>query len=81
MSELFTVVFTQPILNALVFLYTALPGNDVGVAIVVLTLIIRFVLYPLNKKSIQSQKALQELQPKMEEIKKLYANNKQEQGN
>ena len=80
MFSFFQAVFYQPLFNALVFLYTALPGNDVGVAIVVLTLIIRFVLYPLNKKSIQSQKALQELQPKMEEIKKLYANNKQEQG-
>jgi YidC/Oxa1 family membrane protein insertase len=80
MINFFHIVFYQPIFNALIFLYNIVPGNDVGIAIVILTLIIRFALYPLNKKSIQSQKALQDLQPKMEEIKQKYANDKQEQG-
>ncbi|OGF28284.1 hypothetical protein A2477_02385 [Candidatus Falkowbacteria bacterium RIFOXYC2_FULL_47_12] len=80
MTNIFHVVFYQPIFNALIFLYNIVPGNDVGIAIVILTLIIRFALYPLNKKSIQSQKSLQDLQPKMEAIKQKYSNNKQEQG-
>lgn len=80
MLSIFQTIFYQPLFNALVFLYNIIPGNDVGVAIVILTLIIRFILYPLNKQSIQSQKALQDIQPKMEEIKQKYPNNKQEQG-
>lgn len=80
MSTFFHAVLYQPLFNLLIFLYNIIPGNDIGVAIIILTLIIRFALYPLNKKSIQSQKDLQTLQPKLEEIKKKYADNKQEQG-
>jgi len=80
MSNLFHVFLYQPLFNFLVFLYDIIPGNDIGIAIVVLTLIIRFALYPLNKKSIQSQKSLQNLQPQMEAIKKKHADDKQEQG-
>lgn len=80
MSYLFNIIFYQPILNALVFLYDIVPGNDIGVAIVILTLIIRFILYPLNKQSIKSQKSLQDLQPKIEHLKKEYKNDKQELG-
>ena len=80
MSELFHVVFYQPILNLLVFFYNIIPGNDIGVAIVVLTAFIRLILYPLNQQSIKSQKALKDLQPKIDELKKKYANDKTEQG-
>jgi YidC/Oxa1 family membrane protein insertase len=80
MSELFHVIFYQPILNLLVFFYNIIPGNDIGVAIVVLTVLIRAILYPLNQQSIKSQKALKDLQPKIDELKKKYANDKTEQG-
>jgi YidC/Oxa1 family membrane protein insertase len=80
MSEIFNLIFYQPILNLLVFLYNIVPGHDIGVAIIIMTVIIKLVLLPLSKQSIKSQKSLQELQPKIEEIKKKYANNKEEQG-
>jgi YidC/Oxa1 family membrane protein insertase len=80
MSSIFTTIFYQPILNLLVFLYNIVPGHDLGVVIVLLTIIIKLVLLPLTKQSIKSQKALQDLQPKIEEIKKKYAGNKEEMG-
>ncbi|MBI4812543.1 membrane protein insertase YidC [Candidatus Falkowbacteria bacterium] len=80
MSTIFTTIFYQPILNLLVFLYNIVPGHDLGIAIILLTVIIKLVLLPLTKQSIKSQKALQDLQPKIEEIKKKYANNKEEMG-
>lgn len=78
MSELFHIVFYQPIFNILVFLYDLVP--DIGIAIVLLTLLIRIALYPLNRKALRSQKALQELQPKIDELKKEYKGNQQELG-
>lgn len=69
----------RPLFNILVFLYNTIPGHDIGVAIIVLTALLRFALWPLSQKSIKSQKALQELQPKMNEIKKKYKNNKEKQ--
>ena len=80
MSQIFTVVFYQPILNLLVFLYNIVPGHDIGLAIIIMTVVIKLILLPLSKQSIKSQKALQEIQPKIDEIKKMYADKKEEQG-
>jgi len=75
---IFNEVLYRPLFNALVWLYNIIPGNDLGVAIVVLTILIRFIFYPLSKKAIQSQKAISVLQPKIKEIQKKYKN-KEEQ--
>ena len=80
MSSIFRVIFYEPILNLLVFLYNIIPGHDIGLAIIAMTVIIKLVLLPLSKQSIKSQKALQLLQPKINELKKKYANNKEELG-
>ncbi len=77
---MFQTFFYQPILNLVVFLYNIVPGHDLGIAIILLTIIIKLLLLPLSKKSLKSQKALQDLQPKIEEIKKKYANKKEEMG-
>ncbi len=77
---MFQTIFYQPILNLVVFLYNIVPGHDLGLAIIVLTIIIRMVLWPLSQKSIKAQKSLQELQPKIDEIKKKYAKNKEKMG-
>lgn len=80
MSEIFNIIFYQPILNLLVFLYNIAPGHDIGLAIIIMTAAIKLILLPLSKQSIKSQKVLQDLQPKINEIKKKYADNKEEQG-
>jgi len=78
MSNIFTVIFYQPILNLLVFLYNTVSFQDLGIAIILLTVLIKLILWPLGQQSIKSQKALQDLQPKIEELKKKYADNKVE---
>lgn len=77
MANLFTVIFYQPILNLVVLIYNYLPGHDIGWTIVILTLVVKLILYPLSKKSIEGQKALQTLQPKLDEIKKKYTGDKE----
>lgn len=72
MANLFTTIFYQPILNLLVFLYNTVSFQDLGVAIILLTIIIKLVFWPLGRQAIKSQKALQDLQPKIEELKKQY---------
>jgi len=78
MAHLFTIIFYQPILNLLVFLYDTISFHDLGVAIILLTVIIKLVFWPLGRQAIKSQKSLQDLQPKLEELKKKYADNKAE---
>lgn len=75
---IFNVLIYEPILNFLIFLYNIL-GNF-GLAVIALTLIIKLVLNPLNQKSIESQKMMAEMQPKIKEIQKKYKDNKEEQG-
>ncbi len=77
LGDLFQIFLYQPLFNLLIFLYNIVPGHDMGVAIIILTLMVRVLLYPLSRKSLESQKALQDLQPKMEELKKKYAQDKE----
>ena len=77
MKELFTLVFYQPILNLLVFFYNIIPGHDIGLAIILITVLIKLILHPFSVKSLKSQKALQELQPKIEAIKAKYKDQKE----
>ncbi len=78
--NIFEILFTRPILNLLVFIYNNIPGNDFGLSIIVLTVVIKFILFPLSVKSIKSQKALQDLQPKMNALKEKYKDNKEALG-
>lgn len=68
-----------PLFNFLVLIYNYIPGNDFGLAIILLTLIIRLALYPISIKALNSQRSLQKLQPKLEEIQKKYKNDKEKQ--
>jgi YidC/Oxa1 family membrane protein insertase len=77
MSEIFITFFYQPLFNLLVFLYNKIPGNDFGVSVIVLTLLIRLLLYRLNEKAIIIQKNISRIQPELEEIKRKYKNDKE----
>jgi YidC/Oxa1 family membrane protein insertase len=75
---MFNTIFYEPIYNALVFLVNIIPGGDIGLAIILLTIIIKFILLPLHRKAIVSQIKLKQLEPKINEIKAKYTD-KQEQ--
>ncbi len=77
---MFQTVFIQPVFNLLVFLYSTISFQDLGVAIILLTIILKTILLPLSKKSIKIQKDMQEIQPEIEELKKKHKDNKEEQG-
>lgn len=76
-TNIFNVIIYQPLYNGLIFLYNLFP--DLGVAIVLLTLIIRIMLIPLSKKSIESQKKMQEIQPEIKKLQEKYKNDKPKQ--
>lgn len=78
MSQLFHLILTQPLFNALVFLYNTVAFGDIGLAIILLTIVIRLILWPLSQKAIKAQRDLQELQPKIKELQKKHSN-KEEQ--
>lgn len=79
MLELFHVIVYQPIYNSLIFFYNTIPGSDFGVAIIVTTLLLKFLMIPLSQKQIESQRKMQLLQPKIRELQAKYKDRKEEQ--
>lgn len=74
---MFHTIFYQPIFNLLVFLYNTIAWHDLGVAIILITIIIRIILWPLNKSAIKSQRALQTIQPDIEALKEKHKDEKE----
>jgi YidC/Oxa1 family membrane protein insertase len=79
MIELYNTILYKPLFNAVIFLYNIIPGSDFGLAVIVLTLIIRASFFPLSVKTIRSQRALNKLNPKLKEIKEKHKNDTQAQ--
>lgn len=80
MKEFFTTTLYEPLLNTLVFIYHVLPWKDLGIAIIILTLLIKIALFYPSLKQMRSQKSLQEAQPHIDALKKKYKDDKEELG-
>ncbi len=77
-KSFFSFLIFQPLYNALIILYVIIP--DIGAAIILLTIIIRLLLIPVSKKSIASQKRMQDIQPELKKIQKKYKHDRALQG-
>jgi len=78
-SYLFNTFFYQPLFNSLIFLYNIVPGHDMGISIIILTILIRLIIWPLTNKGIKNQRVLNKIQPQIEEVKRKFKNNKEGQ--
>ena len=76
-SAIFHTIIYQPLFNILILLYNLVPGHDFGVAIVLITVLIRLILWPMSNKSIRAQKSMQSLQPKINALRTQYKDDKQ----
>ena len=79
-SSLFHTVVYNPIYNALVYFVDIVPGHDVGLAVIIVTILVRILLYPLSRKAIQAQLDMKRIAPEIEEIKKKFKDKPEEQG-
>jgi YidC/Oxa1 family membrane protein insertase len=78
--NLYNTVLYRPLFNALIIFYQLIPGHDFGVAVILLTILTRLIIYPLMTQSLKSQKTLAGLQPKIQEIQDKYKDDKERQG-
>jgi YidC/Oxa1 family membrane protein insertase len=74
---MFDTLIVKPIFNALMFIYSLIPGGDFGVAILIFTLLIRFALYPLVRAQLHQSKMMRKMQPELKKIKELANGNRQ----
>ena len=78
MLAIYDALLYRPILNLTVGLYDLL-FNDFGLAILALTVIVRLAIWPLTHKTLENQKAMMDLQPKLKEVQNKHKDNKEEQ--
>ena len=75
---MFEDLLIKPLYNGFVFLIDLAPGGDVGLAIIVLTLIVRIIFYPAFAASIRTQIAMAAIQPEIDELNRKYKDNTEE---
>lgn len=80
MKELFNDLLFIPLYNTLILLVDIIPGGDVGFAVIVLTLIVKFILFPLSKSAVKTSIKSKLIQGELEEIKTKHKDNREEMG-
>ncbi len=78
-ASLFNTLIHEPLYNALIFVLNHVPHADVGIAVIVLTIVVKLVLFPLTRKASHTQARVRDIMPLVENIKEKYKDNKQEQ--
>ena len=78
-GQVFNALIARPIFNLLILIIALLPGHNLGVAIIIFTLIVRTAMYPLLKKQLHHASAMRKLQPELKRIKKEAAGDRQKE--
>ncbi|MFC1625571.1 YidC/Oxa1 family membrane protein insertase [Patescibacteria group bacterium] len=73
--NIFNVILSQPLANGLIFFYNIL-GHNLGVAILVFSIVLVFALRPLTRPYMESMKKIKELQPQLDKLKKKHGSDK-----
>lgn len=79
-ASLFEVLVVEPIFNLLVTIYALLPGHNFGLAIILFTVLIRLLMWPMLRKQLRQTKLMRELQPELKRIKKAAAGDRAKEG-
>lgn len=76
-SSLFHTVLYVPIYNLLIFLVDVVPGGDVGIAVIVATLVVKLIIAPFSISAIKTQRRMKFVEPQMKEIKEKYKDDRE----
>jgi YidC/Oxa1 family membrane protein insertase len=76
LHDFFTYALYQPLFNALIFLAWLIPGHSIGSAIIALTIIIRLALLPGSIKTMEHQRRMKALQPRIDALKDKHGDDK-----
>ena len=76
---MFTTFVVQPIFNLFVLIYGLLPGHNFGLALIIFTIVIRMLMWPLVKRQLGQTKTMRKLQPEIKKIKQQTKGNRQKE--
>ncbi len=68
-SGFFFTFFYQPLYNGLVFLMDVIPWVDIGVAVVIFTILVKLILFPLSRKAVRTQFLIKKYDADLKKIK------------
>lgn len=80
MKFLFNTFLYDPFYNSLVYLIDIIPGGDIGLAVIILTIVVKLILFPLSASSIRTQIKLKEVDGDLKKIREDYKDNREEMG-
>lgn len=78
--SLFDTLIVQPIFNLLIAIYGIIPGGDFGISLIVFTILVRIIMWPLVKKQLHQTKVMRKIQPELKKIKAKAKGDKQLEG-
>ena len=62
-------ILYEPLVNILALFVSIIPGGDLGIAVILLTILVKLVLFPLSQRSIENQAKMNLLAPELNKIK------------
>lgn len=76
---MFDTLLVRPVFNLLELIYAVIPGHDLGMAIILFTILVRLALWPLVRRQLHHAKTMRKLQPELKKIKKAAAGDRQKE--
>ncbi|MES2087935.1 MAG: YidC/Oxa1 family membrane protein insertase [Patescibacteria group bacterium] len=76
-THIFTLIVYQPLYNGLVFLMDILPWADAGIAVVILTFLVKLALFPLSQKATVTQIKMKTLEGEIARLKELHKDDRE----
>lgn len=77
MSYIFHLFFYNPLYNGLILLLSWLPRPDVGLAVILFTALVKFILFPISRKAVKTQMKLREFEPQLAVLKEKYKDSRE----
>jgi len=72
-------IFYNPLYNGFIFLADIIPSADLGIVIILFTIVIKLALFPFSIKAVKTQQAVKEVEPELKALKEKYKDDKQMQ--
>ncbi len=78
-GTIFHAIIYDPLYNGLVFLVGVIPSHDLGIAVILLTIVARIILYPLSRRAVQAQLDMKRIAPEVEKLKEKHKDDREQQ--
>lgn len=79
MVSFFHTTLYTPIYNLLMFFTDILPGQDIGLAVIAATIVVKVIIMPLSFAALRTQRAIKAIEPEMKALREKYKDDRETQ--